>query len=277
MSLEQCTFSPGTVEDSLPISFSAIDQLSLLSGIDMPARSCENEQQTDGSPACKCGKVTSDCLTHPSTPEAWTAFMRDSLAKTFQQAGLSLELQTEPAVVFTGRYCESLAWFDQDSSFWRTYQQSLVTDWEPYLETWPRWGLMQGGVAYRLQVLEPATKEIDGGYLPTLTVCGNHNRKGASKSSGDGLITALLKQRKFPTLNAVQGNCVGRLDGLGGSGNPFRGLDVGKSLLNPSFAEEFMGFPIGYSESKDWVTPRSRSKPQQHTDCSEDAKCSPST
>jgi hypothetical protein len=128
---------------------------------------------------------------------------------------------------------------------------------------------MLDGVVYRLQVSEPATLETDGGSLPTLTICGNYNRKGASKTSGDGLITALLKRRKFPTLNAVQGNCVGRLDELGGSGNPFRGLDVGKLLLSPSFAEEFMGFPIGSSALKDSETHKSPSRPQQPGDCSE--------
>jgi hypothetical protein len=51
-----------------------------------------------------------------------------------------------------------------------------------------------------------AISEIAGGcLLPTLTVCGNWNRKGASENSGDGLATAL---RLMPTLcaaNAKQG------------------------------------------------------------------------
>ena len=31
-----------------------------------------------------------------------------------------------------------------------------------------------------------------------------------------------------------------------------------------------MGFPIGFTASRDWVTPKSRSKPQQHTASSAD-------
>lgn len=47
----------------------------------------------------------------------------------------------------------------------------------------------------------PAISEIVGSaLLPTLTVCGNFNRKGASKSSGDGLATAL--RNLGPTLLA---------------------------------------------------------------------------
>jgi hypothetical protein len=37
------------------------------------------------------------------------------------------------------------------------------------------------------------------GLIPTPTVCGNYNRKGASKASGDGLATWAAK---FPTPNA---------------------------------------------------------------------------
>ena len=269
MTCEPCTYSPESEEDSLPTSSLDIRQLSLLSGSHTPAESCENELPKDGSPACTCGKGTLDCSIHPSTPEAWTASMRDSLAKIFQPAATSEDQERELAAVFTGKYCESLAWLDRDTSSWKTYQQSLVTGWESFSQTWPRWGLMLDGVAYRLQVSEPATLETDGGSLPTLTICGNYNRKGASKTSGDGLITALLKRRKFPTLNAVQGNCVGRLDELGGSGNPFRGPDVGKLLLSPSFAEEFMGFPIGSSALKGSETHKSHCKPQQPGDCSE--------
>lgn len=269
MKCEPCTSLLELAADSLPTSSLDTRQLSLLSGSLTPAASCENEPPKDGSPACTCGKGTLGCLIHPSTPEAWTASMRASLAKIFQPAETSEDQEREPAAVFTGKSCESLAWLDRDTSSWKTYQQSLVTDWESFSQTWPRWGLMLDGVVYRLPVSEPATLETDGGSLPTLTICGNYNRKGASKTSGDGLITALLKRRRFPTLNAVQGNCVGRLDELGGSGNPFRGLDVGKLLLNPSFAEEFMGFPIGSSALRGLETPKSPCKPQQHGDCSE--------
>lgn len=62
-------------------SSSATNQLSLLSGMNMPAKSCENEQQMDGSPICECGKGMSDCLIHPSTPEKWIASMQECMLK----------------------------------------------------------------------------------------------------------------------------------------------------------------------------------------------------
>ncbi|WP_246166999.1 hypothetical protein [Oryzomonas japonica] len=43
---------------------------------------------------------------------------------------------------------------------------------------------------------------IDGGAsLPTLTVCGNYNRKGLTATSGDGIATAL---KRLPTLTATE-------------------------------------------------------------------------
>ena len=56
-----------------------------------------------------------------------------------------------------------------------------------------------------LSVMTISGKEF--GLLPTLTVNGNHNRKGASKTSGDGLVTALM--RFLPTLTAhdYRGGC----------------------------------------------------------------------
>jgi DNA (cytosine-5)-methyltransferase 1 len=131
---------------------------------------------------------------------------------------------------------------------------------------------MQGGVVYEHQTLVQATDEIDGGYLPTPTICGNHNRKGASATSGDGLVTALLKKQQFPTPNTFQGNNTGRLDELGGKGNKFRKTEDGKQLLNPLFVEELMGFPIDYTALKDWVTPKSRCKQQSPGNCSEVSK-----
>lgn len=51
-------------------------------------------------------------------------------------------------------------------------------------------------------MLEPPTSGTDGGsLLPTLTVCGNWNRKGASTNSGNGIATAL---NLLPTLTASE-------------------------------------------------------------------------
>ena len=44
----------------------------------------------------------------------------------------------------------SFAKWDRVSRGWKTHQLSLAGDWEPYSETWPRWGTMRAGECYPL-------------------------------------------------------------------------------------------------------------------------------
>ena len=288
-------------------------QLSLLSGIPMPAKSSESAQQMAGSPACECGKGTFNCLIHPSTPESWTAFMRDSLAKTLALLESKQAYMKEPDQVFTEKSCGSLAWYDQSSSSWKTYQQSLVTDWEPYSETWPRWGMTQGGSAYAHPMSERRITETDGSYWLTPTcnmVSGGANHNSPSVIAGKhGLNIAgavamwptpransamastitpesAWDSKRFPNLETIVGrqmwptpNASDSRD-KGNMSNPAiqRRAKIGKQLnlsmvvhpnsgqLNPDWVEWLMGFPIGFTVSKDWVTPKSRSKQPQPTD-----------
>jgi hypothetical protein len=100
------------------------------------------------------------------------------------------------------------------------------------------------------------TEEVAGGFLlPTPTVCGNYNKKGASKTSGDGLITAL--RRRYPTPcasdwkgSAKKGQRRGQLSEIFVGGK-----------LNPRFVEWMMGFPIGFTKLRRSATAKSRSKP----------------
>jgi hypothetical protein len=71
--------------------------------------------------------------------------------------------------------------------------------------------------------------------LPTVTA-------GESGSPQEG-----QRPQSWPTPNAVMGHNSGRLDELGGSGNPFRGTEMGRQRLNPAFVEALMGLPPGWS------------------------------
>jgi DNA (cytosine-5)-methyltransferase 1 len=109
------------------------------------------------------------------------------------------------------------------------------------------------------------------GLIPTPTVCGNYNRKGASKASGDGLATWAAK---FPTPNARdwkgppgkgcqdRGGRSSSLPAhvakhakqapLGAAGlvtatGPFS-VDPTGGTLNPTWVEWLMGWPLGWSE-----------------------------
>lgn len=243
MSYEQCTYSPESVADCWPTSFSDTGQLSLLSWNHTPAKSCANEPPKDGSQICTCGKEMSDCSIHPSTPEKWIASMRDSLAKTLALLESRQAYLREPDQGFTEKSCVLLASLDRDICSWRTLQQSFLTDSEPFSQTWPRWGMTQGGYAYAHPMSERRITEIDGGYLPTPSGTSNHGKNHVS----------------------------GRLDEWGGSSNPWRGTEIGK-IHCASFEEWMLGLPIKWTELTELETRKSRSKPQPHGDCSEVAK-----
>jgi hypothetical protein len=285
MSFEQCTFSPESAEGYSQTSSWDTRQLSLLSGSHTPAKSCESVPQKDGSPACMCGKGTLGCSIHPSTPESWTASMRDSLAKTLALLESRQAYLREPEAVFTAKSCASLAWFDRDTCSWRTYQRSLVTDSEPYSQTWPRWGMTLAGSAYAHPMSERRILETDGFFLPTPTTFdvrtdrmtggasvyedrnGLPRRKTQNGSASMGL-ARLVQMWPTPTAhNAKETNAPSEAE----RNTPTLAAQVG-GRLNPKWVGWLMGFPIGFTSSKDWVMPKSRSKLPQHGECSEVAE-----
>ena len=64
---------------------------------------------------------------------------------------------------------ESFTTFDPDLRLWKTAQLSLFGGSEPFSETWPRWGMMQGGACFRLPMLEHDTSANASGSWPTPT------------------------------------------------------------------------------------------------------------
>lgn len=102
---------------------------------------------------------------------------------------------------------------------------------------------------------------------PTPTVCGNNNRKGLTKTSGDGLATAVLA---YPTpkcqdagaalFDRRKGNLGEVIHGRylnGGSATPQT------ARLNPYWVEWLMGWPIGWTGLKPLAMDKFRSWRQQ--------------
>jgi hypothetical protein len=197
--------------------------------------------------------------------------VRTSAAPGKVQALLDLE------AAYGERWHASLAKFNPDSSSWKTHQCSLLGDWEPFSETWPKWGMMQNGECSERVMPVRHTSETESGSWPTPTVCGNHNRKGASATSGDGLATAVVarmwptpNQRDWKDTGATQGNRkspnLGTMvhqsfappqarDFRTGSTdrweNPERTRNLNDQIggqLNPNWVEWLMGWPIGWTD-----------------------------
>jgi hypothetical protein len=123
--------------------------------------------------------------------------------------------------------------------------------------------MMRHGVSYRLPTWEPCTSASGSGLppdaWPTPTVHGNNNFKGASATSGDGLMTAIKRREGWPTPNsrdrldyAVNGETKSvRYDtptvhGDGGSGR--KGTTPKYGQLNPDWEEWLMAWPVGWTD-----------------------------
>ena len=195
-------------------SFWDIDPSLPSSGNDTPQNGSQNGKT--GSPTCTCTSETSPCLIHPNTRDEWTASMRDSLARILASQEMAAVLAASEAVSGQ-KLSDALMQYDPQSCSLKTAQQSFLEDSTECYQTLPRWGSMRNGAVYPLPQLVRPTDAIGGGAsqeLPTLTVCGNYNRVGASATSGDGLFTV-----------------------IGGQGNP-------------QWLEWLMGFPINSTESR---------------------------
>lgn len=192
---------------------------------------------------------------------------------------------------------ESLAKYDPDTCLWKIHQYSLLGGLELYLETWPRWGLMLDGECWEQQTLVRHIKGTESGSLPTPTaasadkegvpsqkgdvliayargvklwptptVCGNYNRKGASKTSGDGLATsvfATLTRRDYRSGKFS-------LEAKAKRDKHSRGTPLNEQiggLLNPMWVEWLMGWPLGWTDLKPLVMDKFHNARRRHGDC----------
>ena len=94
---------------------------------------------------------------------------------------------------------------------------------------------------------------------PTPTVCGNHNRKGASPTSGDGLATAV---QRFTTPCSDD---TGHRKAKYAQGGTALSTQAGGSL-NPTWVEWLMGWPLGWTDLKPLEMDKSHSAPQQRSE-----------
>ena len=218
---------------------------------------CAPDKMTDFSRLSRFG-MTYKPLTESRGEELLTLYLADFHAKTSPQQEKAQEL-TESDQECGEKWHASFAKYDQDSCLWKTHQCSLLGDLEPFLETWPQWGLMRNGECWEQQTLAPPMNETEFGLLPTLTVCGNYNRKGASKTSGDGLVTAL---KRTPTLCARDWKDSGSPSEYKRK-EPRLGAIFG-GPLNPMWCEWYMGFPLGWTELNVLEMPKSPYVQQQH-------------
>lgn len=282
------TCLPAQAAASLPTSSSGMSLSLPSSGTPTPARSCASD-----SPACESSRAMCDPWT---SRESWLASMRSALAshaRTFQQQEKARELKASEAASIE-KSCEQLTLFSlpgSSSKTPRSYEPEADTSSSP---TWWRVDIPGATDSLPRLMLALPTSAIGGGALrdvPTPTVCGNYNRKGASPTSGDGLATWVAK---WPTPTASLASKGGRVtprkarnggtlieavsahmfatptarDWRSGKASEASEATMMKNsrplseqiggLLNPEWVEWLMGWPIGHTASAHWVTDKSR-------------------
>jgi hypothetical protein len=239
-----------SVESFADIPASVLSKLNLTH-----ERYCCNGSGTKSCHASQSG-TTCELSTESHGEEKLTSFAAASRAKTLAQPEKAQDSTASEAA--SGLKClGSLARFDLDSRSWKTHQFSLLGGLESFSETWPRWGMMRGGECWELSTPTRLTSENESGSLPTPwptpTVCGNYNRKGASKNSGDGLATVV---RRYPTPGANEDSY--RLNGNSQQSNSLGAIARREALaespesggqLNPTWVEWLMGWPLGWTDS----------------------------
>ena len=130
---------------------------------------------------------------------------------------------------------ESFAFWNQDTSSWKTSQRCLIEEWATLSEPWPRSGMTASGTAYRLPPLVRLTDATECSFWPTPTAS---NAKGAAKN-------------RFRTSPTYRGNLDEAVRDSPSSGQ-----------LNPNWTEWLMGFPLEWTDLDVSETPSSRKSPK---------------
>jgi hypothetical protein len=143
----------------------------------------------------------------------------------------------------------SFARWDQDTCCWKTWQRSLLEDWETYSGRWPRSGMTVGGTAYKLPTLArriSGTGSSSSVWRTPNATDGTHGGPNARGSSGQLRLTA---QVMWPTPDA---HCYRHGDNTTAnqlsSKSAQRPCGAVSGQLNPTWVEWLQGFPMGWTE-----------------------------
>jgi hypothetical protein len=165
------------------------------------------DKMTDFSRLFRFG-MTYKPLTESRGQELLTLYLEDFRAKTSQRQGKELE-STESDQECGEKWRGSFVKYDPDTSLWKTHQCSLLGDLEPFLETWPQWGLMRDGECWEQRTLEQSIRGTEYGLsekLPTPQATDHRSKPTSASWKAKGGVNFSLAnpeiQMNWPTPNA---------------------------------------------------------------------------
>jgi hypothetical protein len=173
---------------------------------------------------------------------------------------------------------ESFAWYDRDSSCWKTSQLSLLTSTQvSYLQSWPRQGVLpQAGDPGPVMLQNMLGMQAEPELLPTpsasipndgetpQTWLARRELVKARLNNGNGMgmpLAVKIKVELLPTPLSSAAKEVGppgsassrhqaeRMEFCGAVKELAGSTRTGESIyLNPCFVEEVMGYEIGWTD-----------------------------
>ena len=219
-----------------------------LSGSLIPQAYCAPDKMTKFFRLSRFG-MTYKPLTETRGEELLTLYLEDFHAKTSAQPVKAQELRDNDQVC-GNTWQGSLARLDPSTSLWKTAQCSLLEDLELSLQTFPQWGLMQNGALYPQQTLVQIISVKEFGLEPNnKTFFHTPNTTGLDGGSNS---RKALKKRMWltPTANEdAAGKPGAKMQKMLGNDPDVR-QDPNGGMLNPTWVEWLMGWPLGFTDLK---------------------------
>ena len=288
-------FSQALVEEYLVDTSLDGEQSAPLSGNLTQQAYCAPDKMTGFSRLSRFG-MTYKPLTASRGEELLTLYRAGFPAKISAQLGGGLAL-TESAAGCGEKWRASFTKYSPDLRLWKTHQCSLLGDLEPFLETWPQWGLMRDGECWEQRTLGQTTKGTEFGLWATPSATdGQRGGTITDKMTGQSLPQMVNTPAKWPTPQASDNRPRGTF------ASTQKRMEKGKQIsleakvkwttptahmaketnapseylrntptltaqaggsLNPSWVEWLMGWPIGWTDLKPLAMDKCHSVPQQ--------------
>ena len=191
-------FSQALVEEYSVDTSSDGEQSAPLSGNLTQQAYCAPDKMTVFSRLSRFG-MTYKPLTASRGEELLTLYLAGFPAKTSAQRGGGLALM-ESAAGCGEKWRASFTKYSPDLRLWRTHQCSLLGDLEPFLETWPQWGLMRDGECWEQQTLAQTIRGTESGLWATPAASdGQRGGTITDKMTGQSLPQMVNTPAKWPT------------------------------------------------------------------------------
>lgn len=224
----------------------------LLSLMPTPEASSSPVNATDAFHDSRFG-MTSEPSTASRGEAALTSSQEASHAKTSAPQGKAPESKaSDPGC--GAKWRELSARYDRATCGWKTHRCLWTEDLPWSSVTFPKWGMMQGGVLWERITPEPRTSGTDAGLWQTPRA-GNPgsrpNGKGGKILAEEVEIAEWLRVRMFRTPNAADADkwsndTKQERESMGRQVMLCHQLQAG-GQLNPNWVEWLMGWPLGWT------------------------------